>query len=465
MLKRLLSLALCAMLMLTACAWLPARAEDALDDFTVTTIDGETLTLSGILKEKKMVFINFFTTWCYYCKVEFPYMNAAYKKHKDDVLILGLDPDGSETAEQLKSFRKEHKLTFPIADSTQALTGSLAAQLGVNGYPTSVVIDRFGHIAMTLVGAQPSANAFAQVFDYFTSDDYTSPETLNAIPAKAKKKAPKASAYASLVPSGDPITVEASGSPYQWPFVADKEKGVFVSSNQGVDNSVSTLRVTVEAEAGDALLFDRELSAESPYDQLLVERDGEVLLLDVGTIPMSTVSVPLKAGRNSLSISYFKDGADSAGDDRVRIKDLRLGKAEEEDGPTEPTMLGGASVNLLSLPDSYPYKGHQYAVTGADGSVVITLPQSMNSGAFALHRAAKGNISPLPERDKEGTFTVPALSEGVNGYDCLTLVRVVRGRYAEYCHLWVFKDEQTLNDYVSQMNSGLGSAITWEYAQ
>ena len=39
---------------------------DKIQDFTVTTFDGKTVTLSEVLKEKDMVLINIWATWCGY---------------------------------------------------------------------------------------------------------------------------------------------------------------------------------------------------------------------------------------------------------------------------------------------------------------------------------------------------------------------------------------------------------------
>ena len=51
-------------------------------DFTVTTIDGETFTLSEVLKEKKAVLLNFWYTECSWCVTEFPLMQKAYERCK-----------------------------------------------------------------------------------------------------------------------------------------------------------------------------------------------------------------------------------------------------------------------------------------------------------------------------------------------------------------------------------------------
>ena len=45
---------------------------DKIDDFTVTTYDGRTVTLSEVLEEKEAVLINIWATWCGPCRMIAP---------------------------------------------------------------------------------------------------------------------------------------------------------------------------------------------------------------------------------------------------------------------------------------------------------------------------------------------------------------------------------------------------------
>ena len=50
---------------------------------------------------------------------------------------------------------------------------SWESAFGVTAYPTTVVIDRYGTVAMMHTGYLTSKEDFAKVFDYFTADNYT----------------------------------------------------------------------------------------------------------------------------------------------------------------------------------------------------------------------------------------------------------------------------------------------------
>lgn len=109
-------------------------------DFTVTDVDGKTYQLSRILKEKKLVILNFWYYTCMPCKAEFPYFNAVYEKYSDDIEILGMNHFDSES--QIKALRSEMNLLFPLVSE------HLGMQQGFNiqSYPVSVFIDSNGRI-------------------------------------------------------------------------------------------------------------------------------------------------------------------------------------------------------------------------------------------------------------------------------------------------------------------------------
>ena len=75
-------------------------------DFTMKTVDGGTFTLSEALKEKQVVLINMFATWCGPCKMEFPEMIRSYEERKDyvDVFAFSHDHENGDSEEKLKKF-------------------------------------------------------------------------------------------------------------------------------------------------------------------------------------------------------------------------------------------------------------------------------------------------------------------------------------------------------------------------
>jgi thiol-disulfide isomerase/thioredoxin len=102
---------------------------DVMYDFSVLTPDGETVSLSQMLSEKKMVLINFWYTTCTYCVAEFPFMEEAYQMYSEDVGIIALNPFEEDAA--IKSFQTDMGLSFPMAKCQSAWS----ATFGISGYP------------------------------------------------------------------------------------------------------------------------------------------------------------------------------------------------------------------------------------------------------------------------------------------------------------------------------------------
>ena len=173
-------------LALALCLVFPVSAESSngylgqpLPDFTVTTLDGGVFTLSQVLKEKDMVLINLWATWCGPCDMEFPYLEEAYEQYRDRVEVIALSVEPDDTPDMLAAYAKERGLTFPIGSDTETGLGYIFATEGI---PTSVAVDRFGNVALVEVGAQITAEPFANLFDLMTGEEYTETRVLDGFP-------------------------------------------------------------------------------------------------------------------------------------------------------------------------------------------------------------------------------------------------------------------------------------------
>lgn len=133
--------------------------EDAIPapDFSLVDQYGETHTLSDY--QGKVVFLNFWTTWCTYCKQEMPDIDRLYEeygKNQEEVVFLGVanprteeNPQASDVPqEEIQAFLKDKGYQFPTVFD---LTGEVYAGYGLRSFPTTFVIDREGN----LLGYQP----------------------------------------------------------------------------------------------------------------------------------------------------------------------------------------------------------------------------------------------------------------------------------------------------------------------
>ena len=140
---------------------------DVFADMSVTTPDGTTYKISELLKEKKAVVLNFWYLNCGPCQMEFPYMQDAYENYQDDLEILAVNPyDGTD--ETVADFQKKYELTFPMA----VIEEEWAQYMGLNAYPTTVVIDRYGIVSFVHTGMITDVEEFNKIFEFFTADTY-----------------------------------------------------------------------------------------------------------------------------------------------------------------------------------------------------------------------------------------------------------------------------------------------------
>ncbi len=114
-------------------------------DFTLTTLDGDSLTLSDY--QGQVVLVNFWASWCPPCNAEVDDLNAYYEAHKDEgFTIIGVNVE--DTPEDAKAFVEQHGVAFPIVIDTEA---KVAGDYNVIGLPSSYFINQDGE----LYGFQP----------------------------------------------------------------------------------------------------------------------------------------------------------------------------------------------------------------------------------------------------------------------------------------------------------------------
>ena len=88
-------------------------------DFTVVDADGREVKLSDF--RGKPTVVNFWATWCGYCKQEMPTFEEVYQQYGDDINFLMIDiADGTqETVEKASAYIADNGYTFPVYYDTQ----------------------------------------------------------------------------------------------------------------------------------------------------------------------------------------------------------------------------------------------------------------------------------------------------------------------------------------------------------
>ncbi len=347
---------------------------DVMHDFTVTTPDGQKIILSELLKEKKMALINFWYTGCSWCVTEFPYMEEAYQQYKDDVAIVAVDPLG-ETDAAISAFPANYNLnlSFPLA----ACPTTWANTFGITGYPTSVIVDRYGVICLIEAGAITSLNPFTSLFETMTAKDYKQKLYNNVgeliVNPKPTYTMDTPENVAALLNKGDiPVTYHAEeeeqSKEYAWPFIVAEKLGdkCLMASNKGIDSSFGVIYADVTLKAGQAFGLDYLISSEAGSDTFIVIVDGQDIFTISGTNDKEKWEtcypvVADKDGTYQVALFYIKDEGNAAGEDTVYIKNVRITDASKIDTPTYLPREAATSV------DGFTYKYAELVFNKADG--------------------------------------------------------------------------------------------------
>jgi thiol-disulfide isomerase/thioredoxin len=114
-------------------------------DFTVTDLDGQPISSAAL--RGKVVFVNFWATWCGPCQEEIPDLVRLQQKYAGRFVVVGLSQDDAPA--KVKEFVRAMKINYPVAMSQASLEAKFG---GVFGLPTSFVLDTEGRIVQKHIG-------------------------------------------------------------------------------------------------------------------------------------------------------------------------------------------------------------------------------------------------------------------------------------------------------------------------
>ena len=115
-------------------------------EINLKDIHGDRVRLSDF--RGKIVFLNFWTTWCPTCRVEMPSMEKLHQRLQDkDFAMVTINI--REPASQVKAFSKEYRLTFT---TLLDLTGDVSAGFSIRSIPSTYILDKTGRIIGGVLG-------------------------------------------------------------------------------------------------------------------------------------------------------------------------------------------------------------------------------------------------------------------------------------------------------------------------
>ena len=132
-------------------------------DFQLKDMEGKSVSLSDL--RGKAVLLNFWATWCPFCRAERPTIQQIHQEWQSKgLVVLTIDIINSRTTEtpaNLVDFMQKNNYSFPVLlDENQMVTKSYF----IRQTPTNFLIDKDGIIREINVGAYASQAAMEESF-------------------------------------------------------------------------------------------------------------------------------------------------------------------------------------------------------------------------------------------------------------------------------------------------------------
>ena len=376
----------------------PIKLGGGMFNFTVTDQSGTEYTLSKLLETKKAVVLNFWYTNCVPCKMEFPYLQQAYNEHENDVALLALNP--VDDANAVAAFATENGLTMPMI----ACDPQWADLISGIAYPTTVVIDRFGTIALIHVGSVDNVSTFENLFAHFVADDYTQSTFKNISSFETAEDDSTSTTDAS--DSTDTTTTTNTTGHSDSTGTTKKTTATGTASNNGTttQNSGSSayngklVNPDAPIEYGGVLAFDAEVKA------------GEMVLYHVYRVSGTTLRIADASAYVIYGETTYKP--DKNGNVYVPVI---------SDSPNNPIVLkignSGKSNKTYAVTFSFPEGSLMNPYKAKAGNIKTKIEADNDQGVYYVCTAAKdGNV----------TITLKNITKGV---ECDIRVTVTDSSY------------------------------------
>lgn len=147
-------------LVLTLAISATAVASEASPDFTLTTLDGTTITKASL--QGKPAVLMFWASWCGTCQKELPNIKALYEQHKAkglQAVAIGFQDDEAN----IRGYVQAHRTTF-VFPTAYDVKNRVSTLFRARGTPTFVVLDAQGGIVLVHTGGGVLQNPAFQQF-------------------------------------------------------------------------------------------------------------------------------------------------------------------------------------------------------------------------------------------------------------------------------------------------------------
>jgi len=130
----------------------------------IYTVDNDTISLSDIINENagKIIYIDFWASWCKMCIKELPYSNELHKKFEnEDIVFVYISTD--ENSKDWKKSLEKHEINGLCYRLEKESKQAIKDYLNIEGIPFIFILDKKGNIANKKAKYPSDTNAEEQL--------------------------------------------------------------------------------------------------------------------------------------------------------------------------------------------------------------------------------------------------------------------------------------------------------------
>jgi peroxiredoxin len=125
----------------------PIKGNKKSPDFSLTDLNGKGVEIKQF--KGKVIFLNFWATWCGPCKEEMPGLEVLHQQFREKNFVLLTISVDYEGIKPVQEFINKHRYTFPVLLDPKGETLDL---FEVKGIPTTFLIDKKGKMVGKAIG-------------------------------------------------------------------------------------------------------------------------------------------------------------------------------------------------------------------------------------------------------------------------------------------------------------------------
>ena len=121
---------------------------EEVNSFDLMDMSDNQLDLSGIIKDNRYTWINFWATWCGPCREEMPMMSDIYDEYSNKGLAI-VAVNVNENKRTIQNYLDQYPVPFTVLRDS---TGEITQSYNVEALPTSLLVDSAGVVQRITIG-------------------------------------------------------------------------------------------------------------------------------------------------------------------------------------------------------------------------------------------------------------------------------------------------------------------------